>query len=188
MIELLVYGRITGGDAADYATNLTEVRRDPAAVAEARAEMRNLLTGSGEESPRLLQRRLRNLMTDHAGVVRSEQGLSDGLAKLDVLESQVANLTAHPDIAGFDDLAHAFDLYGSVLAARATLECALARRETRGCHNRSDYPEQREDLRGNMVWSTTEGVVFESAVPAPDTFRELARQQFDDSSAGKLVE
>lgn len=188
LIELLVYGRITGGDAADYATNLTEARRDPAAVAEARAEMRNLLTGSGEESPRLLQRRLRNLMTDHAGVVRSEQGLSDGLAKLDVLESRVANLTAHPDIAGFDDLAHAFDLYGSVLAARATLECALARRETRGCHNRSDYPEQREDLRGNMVWSTTEGVVFESAVPAPDTFRELARQQFDDSSAGKLVE
>lgn len=188
LIELLVYGRITGGDAADYVTNLTEVRRDPAAVAEARAEMRNLLTGSGEESPRLLQRRLRNLMTDHAGVVRSEQGLNDGLAELDELESRVANLTAHPDIAGFDDLAHAFDLYGSVLAARATLECALARRETRGCHNRSDYPEQREDLRGNLVWSPTDGVVFEPAVPAPDTFRELAQQQFDDSSAGKLVE
>ena len=35
-------------------------------------------------------------------------------------------LGVHPDIAGFDDLAYAFDLYGSLLAARATLEYALA--------------------------------------------------------------
>ncbi|WP_423300125.1 hypothetical protein, partial [Glutamicibacter nicotianae] len=46
----------------------------------------------------------------------------------------------HPDIAGYQDLAHAFDLKSSALAARATLESALERRETRGCHNRSDYP------------------------------------------------
>ncbi len=188
LIELLVYGRITGGDAADYVLGLVELRRDPAAVAEARAEMQQLLTGSGEESPRLLQRSLRNLMTDHAGVVRSEEGLREGLAKLDELEGRVANLTAHPDIAGFDDLAHAFDLYGSVLAARATLECALERRETRGCHNRSDYPQQREELRGNMVWSPGAGVVFEPVAEAPEELRALAQQQIDDSPVGKLAE
>ena len=36
----------------------------------------------------------------------------------------------HPDIAGFYDLAHAFDLKSSAIAARATLEAALERRET----------------------------------------------------------
>ncbi|WP_054681654.1 L-aspartate oxidase [Microbacterium sp. No. 7] len=188
LIELLVYGRLTGGDAAEYVRGLTGLRRDPAAVAEARAEMQGLLTGGGEESPRLLQRSLRDLMTEHAGVVRSEQGLSEGLAKLDELESRVANLTAHPDIAGFDDLAHAFDLYGSLLAARATLECARERRETRGCHNRSDHPEQRDELRGSMVWSPAAGVVFEPVGEAPDSFRELARTQIDDSPVGKLAE
>ena len=188
LIELLVYGRLTGADVADYVMGLTELRRDPGAVAEAHAEMQALLTGDREESPRLLQRALRNLMTEHAGVVRSEDGLREGLAKLDELEGRVAHLTAHPDIAGFDDLAHAFDLYGSMLAARATLECALERRETRGCHNRADFPEQRDDLRGNMVWSPDAGVVFEPAVDAPESFRALAHEHLDDSPVGKLAE
>ncbi|MBK0418391.1 FAD-binding protein [Leucobacter sp. CSA1] len=197
LIELLVYGRITGADAAEYASGLTELRRDPAAVAEARAEMLGLLEGRpatasagmrGSESPRRLQRALRDLMTEHAGVVRSESGLTAGLAKLDELEERAARVTAHPDIAGFDDLAHAFDLSGSMLAARATLECALERRETRGCHNRSDFPEQSGELRGSMVWSPADGVVFEPVAEAPASFRDLAYAASDDSVAGKLVE
>ena len=188
LIELLVYGRLTGGDAADYITGLSAIRRDPHAVAAARAEMQGLLTGTGEESPRLLQRQLRNVMTEHAGVVRSEAGLTEGLAKLDALAERVDNLTAHPDIAGFDDLAHAFDLYGSMLAARATLESARERRETRGAHNRSDFPEQSDELRGNMVWTPDGGVVFEPANAAPDSFRALAEHGIDDSPVGKLAE
>src|SRR5690606_22641819 len=137
---------------------------------------------------RLVQRALRDLMTEHAGVVRSEAGLREGLAKLDALDERVARVTARPDIAGFDDLAHAFDLYGSMLAARATLECALERRETRGCHNRSDYPSQDDNLRGNFLWALGEGVTFERAAESPDSFRELAHATLDDSVDGKLVE
>ncbi len=192
LIELLVYGRITGADAAEYVSGLTEVRRSPEAVAEARAEMQGLLGGKAAdrsaESPRLLQRALRDLMTDHAGVVRSEEGLREGLAKLDALQDRVDRLTAHPDIAGFDDLAHAFDLYGSMLAARATLECALERRETRGCHNRSDFPSQDDALRGSFIWTPGGGVTFEPVAEAPDSFRDLAFEQADESVAGKLVE
>ncbi|SJN07990.1 Succinate dehydrogenase flavoprotein subunit [Leucobacter sp. 7(1)] len=190
LIELLVYGRITGADAASYVAGITEVRRDPAAVAEARDEMTGLLTerGSVSESPRRLQRALRDLMTEHAGVVRSEESLTAGLEKLAVLEERVKNVTAHPDIAGFDDLAHAFDLYGSLLAARATLECALERRETRGCHNRSDFPEQSAELQGNFVWTPQGGAQFEPLAEAPESFRALAMAGLDDSVVGKLVE
>lgn len=192
LIELLVYGRITGADAAEYVTGLSVVHRSAAAVAEAREEMQALLTrhnaDGSHESPRLLQRALRDLMTEHAGVVRSEEGLREGLAKLDALEERVAKVSAHPDIAGFDDLAHAFDLYGSMLAARATLDCAIERRETRGCHNRSDYPEQSDALRGNFVWTPAAGAVFEPVAEAPESFRALAYAALDDSVEGKLVE
>lgn len=188
LIELLVYGRITGAEAAEYASNLTTVTRSPEAVAEARTEMQRLLSGKGTETPRLLQRALRNVMTDHAGVVRSEIGLREGLAKLDEIEFRAVNLGVHPDIAGFDDLAHAFDLYGSLLAARATLECALERRETRGCHNRSDYPLQNDELRGSFVWTPGDGVVFEPVPDAPESFRDLAHDEIDTSVEGKLVE
>jgi succinate dehydrogenase / fumarate reductase flavoprotein subunit len=188
LIELLVYGRITGADAARYVQERTDVHRDPAVVAEARAEIDGFLGGSGLEVPRRLQRELRNLMSEHAGVVRTEAGLKQGLEKLTVLEARATQVTAHPDIAGFDDLAHAFDLLGSLLAARATLECALERRETRGCHNRADYPEQDPELRGNMVWTPTEGVVFEALPDAPESFAALAHEGIGDAVVGKLVE
>jgi succinate dehydrogenase / fumarate reductase flavoprotein subunit len=136
----------------------------------------------------MLQRQVRNVMTEHAGVVRSEDGLREGLAKLTELEERATHLGVHPDIAGFDDLAHAFDLYGSLLAARATLECALERRETRGCHNRSDFPEQSDELRGSFVWSPTDGVAFEPVAEAPESFRDLVYADIDTAVEGKLVE
>jgi succinate dehydrogenase / fumarate reductase flavoprotein subunit len=188
LIELLVYGRITGEHAAEYVASRTNVRRDPAAVASARAEMQSLLSEHGTESARRLQREVRNLMTEHAGVVRTGQGLQEGLRKLAALEERAGHVTAHPDIAGYDDLAHAYDLLGSLLAARATLECALERRETRGCHNRADFPGTDPSLQGNFVWSPASGVSFEALAPAPDSFRFLAEADADDSVAGKLVE
>jgi succinate dehydrogenase / fumarate reductase flavoprotein subunit len=188
LIELLVYGRITGGEAAEFAANRTVVRRSPKAIAEARAEIDELLADDGLEVPRRLQREVRDVMTEHAGVVRSEEGLRAGLEKLAVLEVRAQHVTAHPDIAGFDDLAHAFDLKGSLLAARATLECALERKETRGCHNRSDFPEQDPALKGNFIWSPDAGVEFEPLPEAPESFRDLAQEHLDDSPKGKLVE
>ncbi|MGO1737231.1 MAG: FAD-binding protein [Leucobacter sp.] len=188
LIELLVYGRITGREAAEYVTTLTRVYRSPAAVNEAREEMQHLLAGKGEETPRMLQRALRDVMTEHAGVVRSEAGIRKGLEKLGEIEDRVTNLGIHPDIAGFDDLAHAYDLYGSLLAARATLECALERRETRGCHNRSDFPSQSDELRGSFVWTPGTGATFEPVAEAPESFRALALDTIDTSVEGKLVE
>ena len=99
---------------------------------------------------RALQRAIRNTMTEHAGVVRDEAGLRAGLAELDAIEARMADIGVHPDIAGYQDLAHAFDLKSAALAARATLEAALERRETRGCHNRSDYPETDPALQVNL--------------------------------------
>ncbi|PWD50263.1 succinate dehydrogenase [Serinibacter arcticus] len=188
LIELLVYGRITGAAAADYVAQRSAVVRSQEAVGEARAEMTSLLEGTGRETPRRLQRAIRDLMTEHAGVVRSEDGLRRGLEQLGELEERELHVAAHPDIAGFDDLAHAFDLKGSLLAARATLESAIERRETRGCHNRSDFPETDEALRGSFLWAPGAGVTFEPAAPAPDSFRELAERTTDDAVAGKLVE
>ncbi|WP_135848384.1 L-aspartate oxidase [Serinibacter arcticus] len=188
LIELLVYGRITGSAAAAYVQGRTAVARSTDAVAEARAEMTGLLEGRGRETPRRLQRAIRDLMTQHAGVVRSETGLLAGLETLAELEQRELDVTAHPDIAGFDDLAHAFDLKGSLLAARATLESALERRETRGCHNRSDFPEQDDALRGSFLWSPDAGVEFQPATPAPESFRDLAERSDGERVAGTLLE
>ncbi|MGQ4424601.1 succinate dehydrogenase, partial [Streptomyces violaceoruber] len=185
LIELLVYGRITGRAAAAYSESLTAQPRSATAVAEARAEVDELLAADGPENVRALQRAIRNTMTEHAGVVRDEEGLRAGLAELDTVEKRMQNVGVHPDIAGFQDLAHAFDLKSAALAARATLEAALERRETRGCHNRSDFPDMDPAFRVNLVWSPTTGITHERIPDVPDGIASLMS---DVSTDGKLVE
>jgi succinate dehydrogenase / fumarate reductase flavoprotein subunit len=65
------------------------------------------------------------------------------------------------------------------------VDAAIERRETRGCHNRSDYPKLDESLRVNMVWSGP-GVVDREAVAA--TPAEIAAFVREVSSAGKFME
>lgn len=185
LIELLVAGRIAGEAAAAYSVSLDAHQRSAVALREAREELSSLRAARGSENVRVLQRALRDVMTEHAGVVRDEEGLLAGLAELDEIDARIGDVGVHPDLAGFHDLAHAFDLKASALAARATLEAALARRETRGCHNRSDYPEMDETLRVNFVWSGPGRLDRESVAPVPDTISALMRGV---STEGKLVE
>jgi succinate dehydrogenase / fumarate reductase flavoprotein subunit len=185
LIELLVYGRIVGEAASAYSANRETVHRSEPAVAEARAEVDTVLAADGTENVRSLQRAIRNTMTEHAGVVRDETGLTAGLAELDALEARMKDLGVHPDLAGFQDVAHAFDLKSAALAARATLEAARARRETRGCHNRSDFPLIDEALHVNFVWSGPGKLQSEPLPPIPQEIQALMR---DVSTTGKLVE
>jgi succinate dehydrogenase / fumarate reductase, flavoprotein subunit len=73
----------------------------------------------------------------------------------------------------------------SLVAARATLEAALERRETRGCHNRSDHPALDPSLQVNLVWSGPGRLARETIPPAPDDIAALMREV---STAGKYVE
>ncbi|MER5410370.1 FAD-dependent oxidoreductase [Streptomyces sp. NPDC002769] len=185
LIELLVFGRITGQAAAAYSRSLTAHTRSATATAHARAEIDDLLAADGPENVRALQRAVRNTMTEHAGVVRDEEGLRAGLAELAAIEERMEKVGVHPDIAGYQDLAHAFDLMSAVLAARATLEAALERRETRGCHNRSDYPDLDPALQVNLVWSPTTGITHESIPAIPEEISSLMEEV---STEGKLAE
>lgn len=185
LIELLVFGRIVGRAAVAHSESLDAQLRSPAAVAQARGEIDELLSADGRENVRALQRAIRDTMTEYAGVVRDEEGLKAGIAALDVIEARMEDVGIHPDIAGFQDLAHAFDLKSSALAARATLEAALERRETRGCHNRSDFPELDPAMQVNLVWSPGGGITREEIPPVPAEIAELIGEV---SVEGKLVE
>ncbi len=75
---------------------------------------------------------------------------------------------------------HAFDLKSAALSARATLEAALERRETRGCHNRSDHPHQDPAQQVNLVWSPTTGITRESIPAIPDEISALMTEVSTD--------
>jgi succinate dehydrogenase / fumarate reductase flavoprotein subunit len=185
LIELLVYGRLAGAAARDYATALRAQRRSEAAEADASARVDLVVGSDGPENVRALQRALRDCMTEHAGVVRDERGLKAGLDGIAEVSDRMARVGVHPDIAGFQDLAHAFDLRSAVLAGSATLECAIERTETRGCHNRSDHPDLDVRLQVNLVWSPGRGVERQPIPGIPASIAALMREV---SAEGKLAE
>jgi succinate dehydrogenase / fumarate reductase flavoprotein subunit len=166
LAEAVVFGQVVGAEAARWSAQLDVQARDHAAIAAAREEVDELLARRGEEFARPLQRAVRDLMSECGGVVRSDEGLRQGLARLDEVAARARDLEVRPDIAGYDDLAHAFDLQGSLLAARATLECARERRETRGAHNRVDFPEQDPVRHVNLVWPA-DGTIAAELIPEP---------------------
>jgi succinate dehydrogenase / fumarate reductase, flavoprotein subunit len=185
--ECVVFGRIVGAEAAGWSAKLDSQVRDRAAIVAARDHVDELLARRGEEFARPLQRAVRDLMSECCGVVRSEAGLREGLARLDEVAARARDMEVRPDIAGFDDLAHAFDLESSLLAARATLESALERRETRGAHNRLDFPNQDPDLQANLVWSR-DGTLTLEPLPQPSAAIVSLAAGPELSVKGRLLE
>ena len=189
LVECIVFGKIVGAEAARWSASLDVQVRDRAAVAAAADEVSELLAQrGGQEFPRPLQRAVRDLMSEHAGVVRSENGLTQGLRKLDEVAGRMGAMEVRPDIAGFDDLVHAFDLRGSVLAARATLECALERRETRGAHNRADFPHRDPELAVNLLWRPGEPVAREAVNEPSAEVAALLVGRDEVEVTGRLLE
>jgi len=174
LAECLVFGRVVGAEAARFSADLDVQVRDRTAIDEAREEVDAMLARRGDEFARPLQRALRDLMSEHCGVVRSEDGLREGLRGLREIRDRTRALEVRPDIAGYADLAHAFDLHGSLLAARATIESALERRETRGAHKRVDFPDQEPAFRVNLIWSADGEIARERVGPASPAVAALA--------------
>jgi succinate dehydrogenase / fumarate reductase, flavoprotein subunit len=188
LAECLVFGRIVGGEAARWSAALGAQLRDRHALAAAEDEVDELFARRGPEIARPLQRALRDLMSECCGVVRSEGGLQLGLARLDEIRERALEIEVRPDIAGYADLARAFDLQGSLLSARATIESALERRETRGAHNRSDFPDADPRLQVNLHWSLDDGLTRQHVPPPSPRVAALATGATELDPAGRLLE
>ena len=124
-------------------------------------------------------------MWESAGVVRDRKGLEDGLRRLGDVRSAMQGLEVRPDMAGYDDVAHAFDLAAMVDTAQATLVGALAREESRGCHQRTDFPETDKALRVNFTVAA-DGAV--GRLEIPETAPALVAMTRELEVAGRLLE
>ena len=94
-------------------------------------------------------------MSDKVGPFRDAAGLSHALTALRDLESRLG--AAPPGRPGaFDPMrVDWFDLRNMLLAARAVTEAALARTESRGAHQREDFPGLDDAWTVNQFASRT---------------------------------
>lgn len=149
LAEILIFGKRAGAAAADRSLNMDVQYRSRQVIAKAHEKI-DAFIKNGSEVARPLQRELRNIMWEHCGVVRNELKLQEGLARINTLKESLKNLDVRPDSEGFEDLMLAFDLEGSIMSAEATILGAIARKESRGAHQRSDYKETNTDFNANF--------------------------------------
>jgi succinate dehydrogenase / fumarate reductase, flavoprotein subunit len=149
LTETIVYGRRAGEAAAAFSIDSDFSLRPRRVIDEASRELDEIVR-PGSELARPLQRALRDTMWECCGVTRSEAGLRDGLARLDNIRDTAADVDVRPSAEGWSDLAQLLDLRAGLLAGEATIRGALARRESRGCHNRTDYPDLDSALQVNF--------------------------------------
>ena len=149
LTETVVFGRRAGHADTELSRRREAQLRSRRALGAAQDDLDSLVH-DGDEIVRPVQRALRDVMWEYCGVVRSEEGLEQGLSRLEEIEQMMGDIDVRPTAEGFGDLAHVLDLRASLAAARATLLGALERRESRGSHNRSDHPAIEPELQVNL--------------------------------------
>jgi succinate dehydrogenase / fumarate reductase flavoprotein subunit len=83
---------------------------------------------------------LAETMGKRLGIVRNADELSRGLEEIDYDLSVADHLRYDPSVMPYFN----YSLTAILTLARATLTCALSRRESRGAHWRSDFPQTEE--------------------------------------------
>jgi succinate dehydrogenase/fumarate reductase flavoprotein subunit len=148
--EALVFGRVAGLSAAQ----LSVVERAHPWRDEAAHEVVDLLSSETTRTtanPARLLVRLQKLMSERAGPIRHEEGLAS--AWQEILALKQAMGTVLPTARQGFDTARLdwFDLRNMLLVAETVTRAALARRESRGAHQREDFPQTDPDWAFNQT-------------------------------------
>jgi len=139
--EALVFGERAGRSAAAYAATRA-LGWDPRSAAPAVERIRALAGGRRRDiSAAMLLDELRELMGTEVGPFRTAAGLARAVARLAEMRAGLSEAAITPGLAFNPTIADWFELRASLIAAAAVAHAALAREESRGAHQREDFPE-----------------------------------------------
>ena len=143
--ELLVFGARAGKAAAAFASQQREAT--PAALLQAEDEKRSLeaLLGKtdGRERISTLREEMQKTMEKSVGIYRTGPSLEEAETKLADLQDRFTRVTIDDHTQTFNtNLVSALELSFMLDVAATMVECAKKRTESRGAHQRTDFPKR----------------------------------------------
>ena len=175
--DLLVFGRIAGQSAAEYALGLDAgPTPDPAEVDRLAARMLAPFTDRGAENPYAIHGDLQRAMHELVGIIRTESELLQAMEEIAALKDRAARVKVEGGRRFNPGWHLALDL-GSLLAvAEAATLSAIECRESRGGHTRDDYPDPDPEFgKVNVVTRRRDGAISVSLEPLPEMPEELRK-------------
>ncbi|MFZ4482033.1 MAG: fumarate reductase (quinol) flavoprotein subunit [Rhodoferax sp.] len=158
LVELLVFGKSAAMSAIEHMKGLPKAN---AAALKARAEesqgrIREIFSRTdGTESMSGLRKEMMDTMEKNAGLYREENGLKEAVAKMAELRQRYNKVVLNDKSNVFNtDLFQVLELGSMLDCAEALTVSALARKESRGAHQRLDYVERDDKtfLRHSMAF------------------------------------
>jgi fumarate reductase flavoprotein subunit len=161
--ELLVFGARAGRAAAEFASQQKSASGAVLVQAldeEKRLESQFLHKTGGRERIATIRVEMQATMEKSAGIYRDGPLLEEGATKLRELQERAADINLDDRSRTFNtELESALELGYMLDVAESMVQCALRRTESRGAHQRTDYPN-RDDakfLAHSVVYRNPDG-------------------------------
>ena len=170
--EALVFGARAGRNAARHA-----LQNSSRWSAQAAQPALDLLRGAARrDAPNLaaLVRDLKALMADQVGPFRTEAKLQSALAAIARMKTEIGEVPFSSASAFDSVLVDWLDLRNMLLVAQSVAVPALARTESRGAHQRDDYPGLDDSWCVNQIVAPSRGNALELSRAAPSAGRAAA--------------
>jgi fumarate reductase flavoprotein subunit len=160
LTELLVFGARAARSAARFAADHPSLN-SAALLSQAEGEQRRIreryFNNQGKESIADLRIALNKTMEEGAGIYRTESSLKVTCEIIRGLKQRYERIGLMDKSLSFNtELTSAIELGFLIDAAEAVAASALARRESRGSHQRVDYPKRDDEhyLKHSLAYHT----------------------------------
>ena len=142
--ECIVWGKITGELAAEYAMNNTSSNPWPhhLVAAEEKRIYDGVFRGNGDANPYEIRQELTDTMNNKAYVYRNETDLVTGLKKIRELKAQTWKHVDDKAKEYNTNFSNVMELDSMFRVAEIVLIGAINRKESRGAHARTDYTKR----------------------------------------------
>jgi fumarate reductase flavoprotein subunit len=160
LTELLVFGARAARNAARFAAGQSRANA-PALLGQAEDEQRQIVqrwfNGQGKETLAGIRTELNRTMEHGAGIYRTAESLQQTCAVLRQLKERYRQVGISDRSQSFNtELTTALELGFMLDAAEAVAFSALARKESRGSHQRTDFPARDDQhyLKHSLAYRT----------------------------------
>jgi len=151
--DLLVFGKLAGEHAAEFAKKNEAVKIDDGEVeGAAKWAVEPFERPAGPDNGFTIQHDLQTMMQDLVGIVRTESEMQEALPKIQKLRERTAKASVSGNREYNPGWHTVMDLRNLLTISEAIARAALIRKESRGAHFRLDYPDKdAEQAKVNTV-------------------------------------